>query len=67
MSGRLVGLRGRAARLGRAFKQLVGIPDFERYREHMQRCHPGAPLMSEREFHARAIDSRFGAGRPGCC
>jgi uncharacterized short protein YbdD (DUF466 family) len=64
---RLHALRERAARLGRAFKQAVGIPDFDRYREHMQRCHPGQPLLSERDFHARAIDSRFGAGRAGCC
>lgn len=61
------GLRERTASLTRAVKQLLGIPDFERYREHMRTHHPEAPLLSEREFHARAIDSRFGAGRPGCC
>ena len=51
----------------RAFRQVFGIPDFDRYREHMQARHPGAPLLSEREFHAMAIDRRYGAARPRCC
>jgi uncharacterized short protein YbdD (DUF466 family) len=51
----------------RALRQLFGIPDFDRYREHMQTRHPGAPLLSEREFHAMAIDRRYGAARPRCC
>jgi len=57
--------RLRAAR--RAFLQVFGIPDFERYREHMHAKHPGAPLLSEREFHAHAIDRRYGAAKPRCC
>lgn len=51
----------------RALRQVFGIPDFDRYREHMQAKHPGAPLLSEREFHAMAIDRRYGAARPRCC
>jgi uncharacterized short protein YbdD (DUF466 family) len=50
-----------------AFRQLFGIPDFDRYREHMAARHPGASLLSEREFHAMAIDRRYGAARPRCC
>jgi uncharacterized short protein YbdD (DUF466 family) len=60
-------LRARLQAVRRAFRQLFGIPDFDRYREHMQARHPGAPLLSEREFHAMAIDRRYGAARPRCC
>ena len=59
--------RERLRGLRRALKQVFGIPDFDRYRDHMQAKHPGAPLLSEREFHAMAIDRRYGAGRPRCC
>ena len=59
------GERWRALR--QALRQVFGIPDFERYRAHMQERHPGAPLLSEREFHAMAIDRRYGAARPRCC
>ncbi len=57
----------RLQRIRRGFRQLFGIPDFDRYREHMAARHPDAPLLSEREFHAMAIDRRYGAGRPRCC
>jgi len=59
------GARWQAIR--RALRQMFGIPDFDRYREHMRTKHPGAPLLSEREFHAMAIDRRYGAARPRCC
>jgi uncharacterized short protein YbdD (DUF466 family) len=59
--------RARLQRVRRAFRQVFGIPDFDRYREHMQAKHPDAPLLSEREVHAMAIDRRYGAARPRCC
>ncbi|MBS0394638.1 MAG: YbdD/YjiX family protein [Proteobacteria bacterium] len=59
------GARLKAAR--RAFKQMFGIPDFERYCEHLREHHPERPLPTEREFHAMAIDRRYGAARPRCC
>ena len=58
---------GRLRSLKRAIKQVFGIPDFDRYCEHLREAHPGAPLPSEREFHAMAIDRRYGAARPRCC
>jgi uncharacterized short protein YbdD (DUF466 family) len=60
-------LMARLQVLRRGLKQVFGIPDFDRYREHMQAKHPGAPLLSERDFHAMAIDRRYGAARPRCC
>jgi uncharacterized short protein YbdD (DUF466 family) len=54
-------------RLRSALRQLFGVPDFERYVAHRRQHHPDEPLLSEREFHARAIEHRYGAGRPGCC
>jgi uncharacterized short protein YbdD (DUF466 family) len=62
-----VPLRARLGHLRRSLRQVFGIPDFDRYREHMQIKHPEAPLLSEREFHAMAIDRRYGAGRARCC
>jgi uncharacterized short protein YbdD (DUF466 family) len=60
-------LRARLHGIRRALRQVFGIPDFDRYREHMHAKHPGAPLLSEREFHAMAIDRRYGSARPRCC
>jgi len=62
-----VPLRTRVRQIRRAFRQMFGIPDFDRYVEHMQLRHPGEPVLSERKFYAMAIDRRYGAARPRCC
>jgi uncharacterized short protein YbdD (DUF466 family) len=59
--------RARLRLVRQACRQVFGIPDFERYCAHLKAKHPGAPLPSEREFHAMAIDRRYGAARPRCC
>jgi uncharacterized short protein YbdD (DUF466 family) len=60
-------LLDRLRRLAASCRQVIGIPDFERYLAHMRAKHPGEPALTEREFHARAVERRYGAGRPGCC
>jgi uncharacterized short protein YbdD (DUF466 family) len=68
------GGRTRPARLAgalqaarRAYLQIFGIPDYERYLAHMACAHPGEPLLSRREFCARAIDRKYGKSGPRCC
>ncbi len=58
---------GALARARTALRQIFGVPDFERYLEHRRAHHPGEPCLGEREFHAQALERRYGAGRPGCC
>ena len=48
-------------------RQLFGIPDYERYVAHAARHHPNAPLLSRREFFAKAIERRYGKSGPRCC
>ena len=55
------------ARLRRGYLQMFGIPDYVRYREHMAAHHPGAPLLTERAFHAQAIDRKYCKRGPRCC
>ncbi len=53
--------------LRQACRQMFGVPDYDRYRRHLMAHHPQAPVLSEREFHAMAIDRRYGSGRSRCC
>ncbi|HXA36292.1 MAG TPA: YbdD/YjiX family protein [Steroidobacteraceae bacterium] len=62
-----VRLPTRLQRIRQACRQIFGIPDYERYAAHMQARHPDQPLMSEREFHAMAIDRKYGGSGPRCC
>ena len=54
----------RCAELVRA---VIGVPDYERYRQHMAEHHPGQPVMSEREFAEDRLQAKY--SRPGqrCC
>jgi len=53
--------------LRQACRQIVGIPDHERYLAHMAEHHPGEPVLSREEYFARAIDRKYGRGGPRCC
>jgi uncharacterized short protein YbdD (DUF466 family) len=62
-----VALGERLRTLGQAWRQVCGIPDYERYLEHMAAHHPGEPVAGRREFFARAIDRKYGKSGPRCC
>jgi uncharacterized short protein YbdD (DUF466 family) len=48
-------------------RQMFGIPDYERYLAHAAARHPGAPILSRRDFCARAIERKYGKSGPRCC
>jgi uncharacterized short protein YbdD (DUF466 family) len=50
-----------------ACRQVLGIPDYERYLVHMGIHHPGDPPLSRRDFFARSIDRKYGRSGPRCC
>jgi uncharacterized short protein YbdD (DUF466 family) len=55
----------RFARFRRIVKQVCGMPDYERHREHV-RAH-GCPLLSEREYYDQYLATRYGGGGSRCC
>jgi uncharacterized short protein YbdD (DUF466 family) len=61
------GLRAYARALRQGCRQVFGIPDYERYVVHMAEYHPGAPLLSRRDFFAQSIDRKYGKSGPRCC
>jgi uncharacterized short protein YbdD (DUF466 family) len=48
-------------------KAVAGMPDYERYLEHRQACHPGAPVLSRREHYVEYLQRRYGGGGGRCC
>jgi len=47
--------------------QVFGIPDYERYLAHHAAHHPDEPVLSRREFFAKAIDRKYCRSGPRCC
>ncbi len=58
---------GRLARLARAFRRVVGMPDYAGYLTHMAERHPGVKVLSEREFFEEFVRIRYGSGVSRCC
>ncbi len=61
------GLRERAGSLCSACRGVFGIPDYERYLAHAAVWHPGAPVLTRRDFFAQAIERKYGKSGPRCC
>lgn len=48
-------------------KRVCGMPDYERYLQHLRTCHPDHPLPTEREYFDLYVKSRYGDGPTRCC
>ncbi|GGE26488.1 hypothetical protein GCM10011571_30860 [Marinithermofilum abyssi] len=47
---------------------MAGVPSYERYLEHFHKHHPGETPLSEKEFHKKATDEKYGGGTiRRCC
>jgi uncharacterized short protein YbdD (DUF466 family) len=60
-------IEDRARAILGACRQVLGIPDYERYLAHMAAHHPQEPVLTRRDFFARAIDRKYGRGGARCC
>jgi uncharacterized short protein YbdD (DUF466 family) len=43
------------------------MPDYGRYLAHQHRCHPDAPVLSEREFVRAELERKYAGGGARCC
>ena len=60
-------LKTLVARIRETSRLMVGIPDYDRYLEHMAANHPERPVMSYREFFDNRQQARYGMGMKRCC
>jgi uncharacterized short protein YbdD (DUF466 family) len=57
----------RLGALARLLRRLAGMPDYSTYLEHARRCHPDAPVLSERDFFRDYLRARYADGPSRCC
>jgi uncharacterized short protein YbdD (DUF466 family) len=71
LAGQMIQLRSRltetVGQVRRAYLQVFGIPDYERYLAHAATHHPGEAPLSRRDFSARAIERKYSRAGPKCC
>jgi len=52
-------------RFRRTLKQVAGMPDYQRHREHA--LEHGCRVLSEREYYEQYLNTRYGNGGSRCC
>ena len=71
LAGQMIQLRSRlietVGQVRRAYLQIFGIPDYERYLAHVAAHHPGEPPLSRRDFSASSIERKYSRAGPKCC
>jgi uncharacterized short protein YbdD (DUF466 family) len=48
-------------------RRIAGMPDYAAYTDHLRRCHPESPVLSERTFYQEFVKSRYEDGPTRCC
>ena len=64
------GWMGRGAvrtRIAAILRRIAGMPDYPSYVEHLRRCHPQLPILTERQFFEDFLRTRYGDGPTRCC
>lgn len=60
-------IRSRLGALARVVRQIIGVPDYERYVAHFRVAHPACEPVSREVFMRERLEARY--NRPGskCC
>ena len=53
--------------LATMIRRISGMPDYRAYLEHVRQYHPGTTIVSESEYYAEYVASRYGDGPSRCC
>jgi uncharacterized short protein YbdD (DUF466 family) len=48
-------------------RRVAGMPDYAAHVRHLQSCHPGCPVPTERQFYEEFVRARYGDGPTRCC
>jgi len=56
-----------ASRFVILLRRLFGMPEYQRYLDHHDRCHPGSVAMTEREFVRTELERKYAGGGGRCC
>jgi uncharacterized short protein YbdD (DUF466 family) len=60
-------LADQARRIARVVRTIIGVPDYERYVAHVEKCHPGQAPMSREDFAKSRMDARYNQPGNRCC
>lgn len=53
--------------LASVLRRVSGMPDYQGYVEHIRRSHPDMAPLTEREYYAEYLRTRYSDGPTRCC
>jgi uncharacterized short protein YbdD (DUF466 family) len=54
-------------RIAAVVRRIIGVPDYQVYLDHMQRCHPDRQPMTKAVFDQQRLDARYNTPGSRCC
>ena len=60
-------LADQVRKVAKVVRTIIGVPDYERYVEHVRECHPDRTPMSRDEFAKSRMDARYNQPGNRCC
>ena len=48
-------------------RRVIGVPDYERYVEHVRTCHPETQPMSRLDFERSRLEDKYSKPGQRCC
>ncbi|HWH52269.1 MAG TPA: YbdD/YjiX family protein [Gemmatimonadaceae bacterium] len=48
-------------------RRIIGVPDYEIYRSHLEACHPDQRPLSRDEFMRQRLNDRYNKPGSRCC
>ena len=60
-------LADQVRRVAKVVRTIIGAPDYERYVDHVQNCHPGRTPMTRDEFAKSRMEARYNQPGNRCC
>ena len=56
-----------ASRVAQTVRTVIGVPDYQRYVEHMRVKHPNDKPLSREEFASQRMEDRYAKAGSRCC
>ena len=60
-------LADQVRRVAKVVRTIIGAPDYERYVDHVQKCHPERTPMTRDEFAKSRLEARYSQPGNRCC
>lgn len=67
MSALALKLRDAMTRTTAVVRRIIGVPDYDRYAEHMRTHHPERAVLSREQFAKECLDKRYNQPGSRCC